>query len=406
MKKRGNQRFVFGILRLLAGPFVKITMGFRCGKRQKITAPSLIIANHNTDIDPALVALGVSGQMYFVSSEHALRKGFGSKLIKRLFDPIVINKTKSDAYAAKEILRKLKSGRSVCLFAEGNRSYTGLTGPIRFSTAKLARAGGAALVTYRIEGGYFTRPRWSNSKRKGRMRGGVVGNYSPDQLAAMTDEEIFALIERDIHEDAYQRQSENPVRYRGKKLAENIETALYMCPECGGIGTIHSDGNLFSCGCGLRARYTNMGYITDRRKVRKKDKADYKPLEFDTVTGWCKWQSERLREIIAESMAKGDERPFFQDEEQRLYRVRPAEGSDLVGEGPMWISSKELGCAGMTFPLDNITRLAIVDQMTLLFGLRDGAEYEVLSDRPRSTLKYVEAFDIISEINQNNKKEG
>ena len=385
MKHHRWHKFWFWVLRNFAGPFLKLIMGYRCGRKQKLTAPTLILANHNTDVDPALVALGFRSYMYFVSSEHALRKENGSNLIRRLFSPIVINKTKSDAYAAKEILRRLKSGYNVCLFAEGNRSYNGLTGPIRLSTAKLVKISGADLVTFRLEGGYFTRPRWSKSKRKGKMKGSVVNHYSAEQLRAMTDEEIFSAIVRDTYEDAYKRQEEKPVCYRGKNLAEDIETALYMCPECKAIGTIHSKGNRFACDCGLSAGYTKNGYLEAPKG---------KALAFSTITDWCRWQSEQLREVVDNS---GDQ-PIFRDEHQKLYTFRPAEGHDLVGEGPMTISRTEFHCAGMTFPLEQITRFAIVDQMTLMFALRDGTGYEVLSDVPRSALKYLEAFLIMRNL--------
>jgi len=359
---------------------MKRSMGYRCNREKGPDTPSIIIANHNTDVDPALVAMGFTGHMYFVASEHAFRKGFFSKVLVALFAPIAIVKTKVNAAVVKETLRRLRAGFNVCIFAEGNRSYTGITGSIPPSTAKLVKISGAALITYRLEGGYFTMPRWGKKKRKGQMTGSVVGRYSAEQLQAMTEEEIFNAIERDIHEDAYQRQAEHPVRFRGADLAEYIEAVLYACPGCGKIGTIHSQGDRFFCDCGLEATYTETGLLEGNA------------LPYSTISDWNKWQVKHLEGIVR---AAGDEEWICADENQTLFTVQEASETVLVGEGFMQMSRTELQCAGLMFPLEQISRFAIVDKMTLLFALKDGTQYEVRNAAPRSALKYLEAFRMI-----------
>ncbi|MCL2487692.1 MAG: 1-acyl-sn-glycerol-3-phosphate acyltransferase, partial [Oscillospiraceae bacterium] len=261
VKHHRRNRIFFWFLSRFAGPLLKLLKGYRCGKRTKLTPPTLVISNHNTDLDPAYVGMGFSGHLYFVMSEHAARNGFASKVIMFIFAPILINKTHSDSSAAKEILRRLKKGYNVCLFAEGNRSLNGVTGLITVATAKLARLSGANLVTYRLEGGYFSSPRWSKAPRKGKMTGRVAGEYSAEQLKAMTDEEICEHIVRDTCVDAYESQRENPVRFRGKDLAEYLEIALYICPGCGKIGTLRSRGDSFFCDCGVNGTYTETGFL-------------------------------------------------------------------------------------------------------------------------------------------------
>lgn len=383
MKRHKWHVFVFLVLRVFANPLLRFTMGFRCGREKMPDTPSMIIANHNTDLDPALVALGLSRHMYFVASEHAFRKGFFSKVLRFLFAPIPINKLKTDVPALKEILQRLKSGCNVCVFAEGNRSYNGLTGGVSISTAKLVKHSGASLITYRLEGGYLTTPRWAKNKRKGKLTGRIVGLYSASELKAMTDRDILRTMERDIHEDAYERQKEKPVCYRGKTLAEHIEIALYLCPGCGKMASIHSNGDHFSCTCGLRATYTETGFL----------KGD--ALPFSTVADWDRWQAARLAEIVGQT-ADG---PICGDDHQKLFLLRPTAGATLVGEGPLRMDREALQCAGRIFPIRQITRVAIVDRMTLLFALRDGTQYEVISAVPRSALKYMEIYRILCQPN-------
>ena len=381
MKHSRWHRVIFVILRYLAGPFVRVAMGYRCKRERGPQTPSLIISNHNTNLDPALIALGFSRHIYFVASEHAFRMGFKSKLMEAVFSPIAIHKSHADIFAIKEMIKRLKAGANVCLFAEGDRSYNGMTGQVSPSTAKLAKMSGADLITFRLEGGYFTSPRWAKKRRGGRMSGRRVGTYSAAELKTMTDKQVLAIIERDIYENAYDRQKEDPVRFRGKDLAETIETALYLCPRCKGIGGIHSKGDRFFCECGLDVTYTETGFLEGQG------------LPFSTVSEWDAWQTEQLIDNVERA---GDE-PICADEDQRLYVVRSAAGNEPAGEGPMFIDRREFHCAGKSFPLKEISRFVVVGKMTLQFALTDGTSYEVQSATPRSALKYKEIFRILSE---------
>ena len=90
----------------------------------------LVVANHNMDYDPILVSMAFDDHLYFVASEHVFRWGLLSRLLVWAFAPIARMKGTADAQSAMQILRTLRKGRNVCLFAEGNRSFNGVTGPI------------------------------------------------------------------------------------------------------------------------------------------------------------------------------------------------------------------------------------------------------------------------------------
>ena len=380
MKNNLWHRFVFVILRYTAGPIIKRYLKFRFDKQKGPDAPSLIISNHNTDFDPIMVAMGFSRHMYFLASEHAFRNGFASRLLKFAFMPIPINKTRFDLNAIKEMVRRIKAGANVCIFAEGDRSFNGLTSKLAVSTAKLVKTSGADLITYRLEGGYFTTPRWSESVRRGGITGNMINRYPAAEIRKMSDEYLLSLIEADIYEDAYERQKETPLSYNGKNLAESIETALYICPGCGMIGTIHSKNNRFFCDCGLAGEYAESGLLKGGA------------LPFSTVTQWDLWQAGQLAEIIKDA---GD-KPICTDEGQQLFIVDPAVGKTPVGEGSMLIDRNAFHCAGNAFPLDQIEQIEIVGQRKLLFSVKGGAMYEVQSAAPRSALKYREAFWILT----------
>jgi hypothetical protein len=316
--------------------------------------------------------------MYFLASDHAVGHNFGAKLVKLCFDPIFIDKSKSDSHSVREIIKRIKAGASVCVFAEGNRSFNGVTCPIPPSTGKLIKISRADLITFRIEGGYFSTPCWAKTQRSGKTVGRFIKRYTSDELKKMSVSQINNHIEEDIYEDAYERQKTEGLRFVGKKLAENIETALYLCVVCEKIGTIKSLDNSFFCDCGFRAVYTETGLLSGD------------DLPFFTITEWDRWQSDKLVDVIGQL---GD-RQICSDDGQRLYASR-AIPENLVGTGSISISRKTFKCAGHEFPIEQIVKVAVVGQMTLLFSLKNGDSYEVQSDAPRSAVKYREIFKVI-----------
>ena len=379
MENHSFHRFMYAFALAVVSPLLKLYMGYSCRKYKGSDVPSLIVSNHTTDVDPALVALGFSRQMYFLASEHAFRAGFASKVLKSLFAPIPFNKTKTDVAAIKEVVRRLKAGANVCIFSEGDRSFTGITAPSSISIAKLAKVGGADLITFRIEGGYLTWPRWSKKMRRGKMAGRLVNKYSIAELHDMTEKEVLEKINQDIYEDAYARQGASPISYRGKNLAENIETALFLCPTCCGIGTIKSKGDRFYCRCGFEGVYTVAGYLQGEN------------LPFSTTVDWGRWQEKQLAQAVQDA---GDG-TICDDVGQTLFEVQSATNKVLVGEGAMKIDRKAFSCCGLEVPLDHVTKFAVVGQMTLLFATKEGAMYEVRSRFPISALKYREIFKVL-----------
>ncbi len=384
-----RHRRIFEFLRFVAGGTIKYIYRFKPEQAKLGKGPFLITANHNGELDPALLALSFREHMYFVASEHVFRKGFASWLLNYCFAPIVRVKGTTDATAALNVIRTIRKKTSVCLFAEGNRSYNGVTGPIFPATGKLAKATGASLVTYRFEGGYLTSPRWSEKVRKGKMRGYVVNVYSPEQLKKMTPEEVNDRIREDIMEDAFERQLTQCYRYKGKDLAKGLEKALYFCPKCGKTGTLKSNGDVFSCTCGLRVRFTETGFF-------EKVEPDDPELPFTTVRDWDFWQDKRVAEY-AESLA--DDEIAYSDEDVNLIGIGPGHKSRVVENGTLTITKKTLSVGGHSFPLDSINSIGLMGVYKMMFSV-DGQSYELRAAKtPYCGRKYFTFFELMKQNN-------
>ena len=340
--------------------------------------PCLILSNHATDFDPILVGLSFPEHMYYVAGENVMRMGFLSKVVTRYASVIQRIKGTTDAEAALQILRTLRKGRNVCMFAEGNRTFTGETLPIAPATAKLVKMSRSTLVTYRLTGGYLSTPRWSTHRRKGRMYGAPVGVYPPEEIKKMSEAEISALLARDLYENAYDTQAKAPVAFRGKALAETLETALYLCPKCRRIDTLHSQGDRFFCDCGLSMTLDEFGFFRGDG------------LPFKTPLDWDKWQTgemERLAETMGEEAA-------FSDEGQTLNRKEADHSLTPLVTGTMALYRDRLTVGDLAFPLRDLRGIGLIQRQGMVFSTADG-DYAVTATRLRCVRKYQTLFEFL-----------
>ena len=339
--------------------------------------PCLVLCNHNTDWDPLLLGCAFEHQMYFVASEHIFRWGLVTRLIRLLVDPIPRLKGSLGTDTALSVMRRLHTGCSVAIFAEGNRSFTGVTGEILPSTGKLARVCGATLVTYRLEGGYFTSPRWCGSSlRRGRMRGHLAGVYTSQQLRSMSVSEINEAIRRDLYCDAYAQQREEMVKYSGTALAEHLETLLCICPRCGSVGGLVSDGDWLRCSCGFETRFNEYGFLEG-------------DAPFDNLKDWDEMQTRKIESML------GRDGAIFSDSDMRLYELGTGHISQLIGCGEMSLYRDRLECCGIVFPLSQLCGFSLFGPQNVSFSL-GSAYYEIHSDKLRCTRKYMTAIELLT----------
>lgn len=363
-------------------PFVKAKFALESEPAPKIEGPYIVLSNHTANLDPILVSMSFKcRQMYFIASEHLFRMGFISFLLKRYFAPISRIKGGTDASTALNAIRLVRKGQNVCLFAEGNRSFNGETCPIHPATAKLVKSSGASLVTYKMTGGYLTTPRWALFNRKGKMHGAVVSVYSPEQLKRLSVEEIHEIIKADLYENAYERQKKEHIEFRGKKLAEGLEAALYICPKCGKIGTLHSKDDRFWCdSCDMSVTYTVYGEL--------KGNAPY-----DNVLDWDRFQREKLAELV-NSGAEGE---LFSDDDYVLTSIGTRHRAKVEAKGSLSMSLAELRCGDMAFSLDEVTDMNILLRNILMFTA-NGVHYELRTVKTNCSRKYFELYRAINKL--------
>lgn len=356
-----RHRIVYSVLRPLVSLFCKIMFNYKTEKPVDIEGPFLLIPNHVSTYDMLFAAIHFKPHMYFVASEHSMRGGFGSKLLAYFLDPIIRPKATVGASTVIKMRKRLKAGHNVCLFAEGEQSSNGVNREILKATAPVVKMMGVQLVTFRIHGGYFTAPRWGKGIRKGQMSGEIVNIYSPAQLKAMTDDELDAAINRDIFEDAYAENAEKKIAYKGKKLAEGIEYQLLVCPKCGKLNCLRSNGNAFFCSCGLKGRYDEYGLLSGEG------------FEFSTITQWDIWQ----KNLISELSVTDENAELCRDADQYLKEIKADHTMEIVSSGDIVLTAKELRVGDTAFALSELSKFDIIRHGYLLLSTKDGRYFEI-----------------------------
>jgi len=351
--------------------------------------PLFILANHTSRVDPVLVGCCFKQQMYFVAGQNVQRMGFFSRFLQYCFAPIQRVKGATDGASALQILRTLRSGKNVCMFPEGNRTFTGTMLPIFPATPKLVKASGATLVTFRTQGGYLSEPRWSSHTRRGRMSGKVVGVYPPEKLKEMSVAEVMEILKRDLGSDAYEEQKKTPVAFRGKRLAEKLETAIYLCPSCRKIDTLVSAGNRFSCSCGLTMTLDDFGFFHGEG------------LPFPHPGAWDAWQQNAL---LSYAHNKG-ESELFGDDGVSLCEVTRDHSVRVAAQGRLRLFRDRLQMEDLVFPLHLLEGIALAERSEVFFTF-EKKDYSIQAPYVLNGRKYVDMVSALRNAKEVNQGDG
>ena len=260
MKKKTNRKkwlrfrhkVVTAVLRHPLGLYIKWKYGVKIDKfRQQGKRAYLVLLNHQTAFDQFFVGMSFKGPVYYVATEDIFSLGWLSSLIRYIVAPIPIRKQTTDAQAVMTCLRVAREGGTIAMAPEGNRTYDGKTVHINPAVAALAKKIKLPIAIYRIEGGYGVQPRWCDGTRKGKMRAGVREVIEPEEYLEMTNEELYERICQglDVNEASVSGE------FHHKNLAQYLERAIYVCPDCG-LSKFESQGDKITCQtCGKQVRY-------------------------------------------------------------------------------------------------------------------------------------------------------
>jgi len=343
----------------------------------------LMLGNHNADLDPCYEMVGVRRYLRYVASDHVARTGFGGWLVSFFGTPIWKFRDRPSSELVKNIKDTLANGISVAMHAEGGTSFNGESRYILPNTARLIKEAGCALITYRMHGGYLVGPRWAKHARRGPLYGGVVREYDPEEIAAMTEDEIYEALCRDLYVNVYDEQRKDPQEYRGKDLAENCEIILYQCPSCLETSKLRSHGDRLSCDCGYEVEMREDGFFHDCGSG----------CIIDNICDWEHWQRGQVPDRLEK--LRGSEKPVYHDEGQIFRRAERKKNEVISDDAVMelYMDRLEVRWDGGSWSasMEEILKMEFAGRQNLMVVTADDY-FDITSHSPRSPMKYVDAW--------------
>lgn len=354
----------------------KWKFGFSYDKMPEIDGPCIYLANHTTDFDFLFISHMIGKHSYIVGTENILRNKLLGKFLLFFFYPIFIVKGKLSLKVVADMTKVLKAGSDVMLFPEGNRCFNGVTEAIPPATAKLIKAVNCNVVLLRIEGGYFTQPRFSRSLRKGKVHVSLSNIIKRDQVKSTSVEDLTKLINDGLYEDAYARQEAERIKYSGKALASGLETTIYACPHCRQIGKLKSYDNVLKCECGYSLSYDEYGDLSDTAGKKT------------TIKELVKFQEELLREEMVKEthLMFCDTIDVMSIDDHKVVNTI----SGVIEAYPDRLEFK--GNDDIVVDFSHIEGVAIYKRNVITVNLLSGKQYEIRGNDSFNGLKYINYY--------------
>lgn len=159
--------------------------------------PVLLIANHQSFLDPPLVGAGLPRMMNSLARKSLFRFAPFAWLI-RSYNAIPLDLEGTALGGIKETLRRLKDGEVVLLFPEGARTPDGEIAPFMSGFTTLAARSRASILPVAMEGAFQVWPRTRRFPRLGHIHVHFGVPISPEEAKRLGERELVAEIERRV----------------------------------------------------------------------------------------------------------------------------------------------------------------------------------------------------------------
>ena len=129
------------------------------GERAPRTGPLLIVANHQSFLDPLLVGVAMRHRPFFSMARSTLFEiPFFARMI-RLMNAFPVERGTADTGALRQGLKLLGEGQAMLIFPEGTRTLTGTTEDFSPGLMLLVKRGAPAVLPVAIDGAFEAWPK-------------------------------------------------------------------------------------------------------------------------------------------------------------------------------------------------------------------------------------------------------
>lgn len=172
-----------------------VVFGIRVYHRERLPRAGgvLVIANHQSYLDPILAAVGMTRPFHPMARESLFRfKPFA--WVIRSLNAFPVRRGSADLGAIREAMRRLKGGAVVLMFPEGTRTPDGSIGTLHGGPATIAVRAGVPLVPMVIDGAFEAWPRTLPVPLPHRIRVACGRPVSPEEAGAGEAEVVMASL--------------------------------------------------------------------------------------------------------------------------------------------------------------------------------------------------------------------
>jgi len=170
---------------------------------------ALLVANHQSYVDPVLVAVQLNRPVSFLAKSGLFKNKFFGWLITSLH-AFPVKQGKGDVGAIKETIARLEEGHVLNIYPEGERTWDGHLGVIQAGIALVVRKTSVPIIPVAIIGAFNAWPRTVVAPRGAPVR--IL--YGPAlKIDGMKGAEIVRLLDhtlRDMMDQLYTMHPEVP----------------------------------------------------------------------------------------------------------------------------------------------------------------------------------------------------
>lgn len=363
-------------------------------KKRNKKEGAIVLFNHQTNHDHFIcgAAAGMDRLTYIVSNYYMRNKT--TNIILKLVRAIPKVQFRTDLISIRKMKRATDNGGLVTIAPAGQVSLHGETPYVDASIVKLLRFCKVDVYAFQITGGYLAFPKWRTNKksRKVKMTVNTVKVLTKEEIASMSDEEIFERVYEAIDISDHLMQATSPVLVKNKHAIEGLENVLYVCPKCKCKNTYVSNGlEMKCCKCG------NTIVMDSHAGIHPKTNDD---ICFPNESRWYEWQSE----LIKEAFLKED---FILENNFKLYsNIKDERVMEEVGMGRLTMTNHALYYDG-TFNNEVIHKEFSFDILTQL-PFKPGHHFEVPDgdgsfqfrpvDKDGIVVEWVQTIDTINSL--------
>ena len=253
--------------------------------------PALYLMNHSSFTDLQIIARLLKDRQYhIVCTNDGL---IGKAGLMRRVGCIPTKKFIMDITLVRDMKYTVdKLGSSIVMYPEASYSFDGTETPLPDSLGKCLKLLGIPVVMIKTEGAFLRDPLYNClQKRDTKVTARVEYLFSPEDIKAMSADELNARLAEAFRYDHFKAQVKNGVLIKENFRADGLHRVLYKCPVCGAEGNMQGKGISIKCHkCKAEFTLSESGIL---------ESADGK-VDYPYVSDWYRWEREAVRKEIEE----------------------------------------------------------------------------------------------------------